>query len=106
MERAGGLMDQDLHGEQKDMMKEHGLRPITIPARSPDMNRVERPFGEMERRVIQKYRVEGAPATEARFISDIREVFTGMHVYMRNQAEKMPEVARDVIANGGGPTRH
>ena len=71
------------------------------------MNRVERPFGECERRVNRKYRDPASrPANEAEFFADIRTEFAGMHDYMKRQTEKMPDVCRDVIANGGGPTRH
>ena len=71
------------------------------------MNRIERPFGECERRVNRKYvHVDARPATEAEFFADIRTEFAGMYEYMKRQTEKMPEVALDVIANEGGPTRH
>jgi len=71
------------------------------------MNRIERPFGECERRVNRKYRNPALrPATEEQFFADIRAEFAGMFDYMKRQTEKMPQVMRDVIANDGGPTRH
>jgi hypothetical protein len=83
------------------------FRCVLLVQLGPDMNRIERPFGENERRVNRKYRDPAArPATEAQFFADIRAEFAGMQDYMKRQTEKMPEVCRDIVANEGGPTRH
>ncbi len=84
------------------------IRWITICARSPDLNRIERPFGICEYRCNRRYRTEGAPLTEAAFLADINAEFAAMAQdgTLLKQTKKMPNVVADVIANNGGPTRH